>query len=190
LNAIFNNKDDQIILSNNGSPLLSNCNRQSDSNNYKSSCSSSLAGKSNANVVYVTPATDTCSSASSSIGQCLNKLDTEAASSSASVYSSAVATYSRSSSMNSLTSFDVKSTHSSIPSCSEYSATGTNPFKNMQNNEDMYSTKYQGCVTPTAYSELPSSPGELFPHQYTLVNQNGANVYFVTNVNVKSVNSR
>lgn len=119
----------------------------------------------------------------------------ESSSSSASVYSSAVATYSRSSSMNSLNSFDVKSTHSSIPSCSEYSAMGTNPSKNMQNNEDMYSTKYQGCVTPTAYSELPSSPGELFPCNFTAGDQQAVvnesrNFYFMTNVIENSANNR
>ncbi len=72
-----------------------------------------------------------------------------------------MATYSRSSSMTSLSSFDIKSTHSSVPS--EYSAAGSNPYNNMKDFEDMYSTKYQGCFTPTTYGELPSSPGELFP---------------------------
>ncbi len=63
--------------------------------------------------------------------------------------------------MTSLSSFDIKSTHSSIPS--EYSVTSSDPYNNIKDSEDMYSTKYQGCFTPTTYGELPSSPGELFP---------------------------
>ena len=80
-----------------------------------------------------------------------------------SVCSSVVATYSRSSSMNSLNSFDIKSTHSSVPS--EYSSLSSNPsyYHNNVKNDNLYSTKYQGFMTPTGYSELPNSPGELFP---------------------------
>ena len=69
---------------------------------------------------------------------------------------------------------------------------GSNPFNNLKNSEDMYSTKYQGCITPTTYSELPSSPGELFPCNQQ--EQHDANLFYIINSNpvttLNSVNNR
>ena len=66
------------------------------------------------------------------------------------------ATYSRSSSTASLSSFDIKSIHSSA--ASEYSCA---------NRQETLST---GLITPSGYSDLPDSPGEIFP--YTAMNRN------------------
>lgn len=160
-------------LSASASPQLVRMDQASRIEEISSTNPSSIYTSTNSNskncILYVTPATNTSSASSSvSAAACFNRINDQdsdiqkpGSSSASSIYSSAHATYSRSSSMNSLNSFDIKSTHSSIPS--EYSSMGTNPFNNLKNSEDMYSTKYQGCVTPTTYSELPSSPGELFP---------------------------
>ena len=98
--------------------------------------------------------------------------------------------------MNSLNSFDIKSQHSCVDSIpSEYSSASANPFNNLKNSEDMYSTKYQGCVTPTTYGELPSSPGELFPcNQQERIQENtfyySINNSNMPNSNLNSVNNR
>ncbi len=120
------------------------------------------------NILNVTPVTST-SSASSVSNMKLRSQDKYSAScssscttSSAVSTSSAQATYSRSSSTTSLNSFDIKSIHSSA--ASEYSCS---------NKKD----KFTGFMTPSGYSDLPDSPGEIFPNttKNLLINSSSLN---------------
>ncbi len=114
-------------------------------------------------ILNVTPVTSI--SSASSVANMKDKYSascSSSCSSAVSTYSSALATYSRSSSMNSLNSFDIKSTHSSAPS--DYSC--------VNNKQDT------GFMTPSCYSDLPDSPGELFPSTSTynrLINSSSLN---------------
>jgi hypothetical protein len=130
--SISKKLDDRLVL--NAQPLS------------VSSSSSPLANSaSGSNIVYVTSAT-----ASDSHSPQTNE------------NSSAHTTYSRSSSLTSLSSFDVKSMHSSVPS--EYS-TGAGVY--VQTSEGV--ALATGYMTPGAYSDLPDSPGEpviLNQHHY------------------------
>lgn len=105
----------------------------------------SLTPKSDSNVHesihYVTPVTNSLSpSTASSVSSRSKQTDDEYATSASTTEPQS--SYTRSSSMTSLSSFDIKSVHSSIPS--EYSTSG-------------------GYLTPSAYSDIPDSPGE---HHY------------------------
>lgn len=115
------------------------------------------------NILNVTPVTSNSSASSVSNIKLISQDKYSASCSSSCTTSSAVstcsnmqATYSRSSSTASLSSFDIKSIHSSA--ASEYSCA---------NRQETLST---GLITPSGYSDLPDSPGEIFP--YTAMNRN------------------
>lgn len=119
-----------------------------------------IKSSSNSEPHYVTPASSTTNPSSSVVS---SKITSVSNSNGVSTTHSA---YSRSSSLTSLGSFDIKSTHSSVQS--EYSIDSLN--KN-------------GHDTPGAYSDLPDSPGEQYNYNYSI---NNLNQYYQINTKISN----